>query len=34
MGLYGEQVLPRITDAICNTKVASEQRVRGVARSP
>jgi SAM-dependent methyltransferase len=28
MGLYGEQVLPRITDAICNTKVASEQRGR------
>jgi ubiquinone/menaquinone biosynthesis C-methylase UbiE len=28
MGLYGEQVLPRIIDVLCNLKVAREQRSR------
>jgi SAM-dependent methyltransferase len=28
MGLYGEQVLPRIVDVLCNMKVAREQRRR------
>ena len=28
MGLYGEQVLPRITDALCSTRAARPQRQR------
>jgi SAM-dependent methyltransferase len=28
MGVYGEQVLPRIIDALCNMKVARDQRRR------
>jgi hypothetical protein len=34
MGAYGDHVLPRIVNKVCDVKVAREQRRRGVAVSP